>query len=189
MTSQIGQLAIRNLANPAEKPLDLERLSYYYESNTSPLNTPRSDEVLRTAVEDRNILVAEYEIGTEQRIVAASAVFQHFDGKYLEVGATRVTANGFSLQGLLYSVAITQQAIFEAMACRTIYCTVLPSNSASVYNIEKAGFELWPQPPEELLKKKIDDAAKAGRSAEVTFFRLPESALAGAAVNLSLIHI
>jgi hypothetical protein len=163
---------------------DLQRVLAFYEKHKNPGNSPRSKDVLHGALNnDRKLLVAEVGSGATAEIIAASAVFSHLDGRFREVGATRVVANGFGLQILLYSVSVVHEVLLDPQF-EEIYCTVIRENAVSIHNIEKSGFVPWLNPDADLRQEKARIAKLTDRPADVAFFRLPPEAYSPLAANL-----
>lgn len=159
---------------------DFESILAFYESTRSPLNCPRNEEVFHSAIkDDRRMVIAE----VEGEIVGASGVFGHLQGDYREVGATRVTLNGFGLQRLLYAVSIVHEVLVDD-TYDFIYCTVLRDNASSIHNIRKAAFVEWNDPCEALVAEKRRLAEETGRSSDVLYFKLADTGPALAAKSL-----
>ena len=116
---------------------DEDRVLTFYRSNQHASNYPRADDVFRYALrQDRKLLIIEREDG---QIVAATAVFDHLDGRYREVGATRVIENGYGFQRLMYSSSIVHEAlmVWRAGKDRGVNAKMVRVNGGSVDGINR----------------------------------------------------
>lgn len=141
----------------------LERISKYFIQNQSDFNAIRDPMGLLQAAQLDQLIGVEDQ---DRRLVAVSGVFLHHFDQWAEIGAMRVTENGFGLQELLHAYHALSLTVWEPTRPRIYFAIIAADNVASCYVTEKVGFTQMTPEPRFLSRIGKDQAsfdAKGGR--------------------------
>ena len=149
---------------------DLDRIDDFLEATRNENNIVRPLKQMLKVAKDQKLFYIER--ANSRKIVAISATFRHFEGEFMELGATRVIANGYGFQKLLMGVRIVNEAFFDP-EFEELYCTVVPDNIPSIKGIVASGFEKWESPSPKLVEEKKRISLAANRTTQADFYRIP----------------
>ena len=134
-----------------------EALIEFFDKNSTDQNKARGDDELIKMIENRHLLdICEEQQGT----CGIAGTFIHQEEElgvcYMEMGATVITANGLGLQVITLWIRSLASFISSGPDCE-IFSAADENNSASIHNLNKAGFKLWVNPPKWIKDKKLNN--------------------------------
>ena len=162
--------SFRKIAITHSKTWDRYNIVEFYSAYSNPGNMKRAEDDIADVIEENNYLQVT---DGNRELLGVSATFRHLEGKYLELGGTRIILNGFGLQKDMLAIRIVQQSLLDP-SFEEIYSTVVRGNTKSIEVLEKSGMVLWENVPSDLLEEKRRIAAAQGRSSEVLFYKFPD---------------
>jgi hypothetical protein len=115
----------------------LDEIRSFYAANPSLNVKERDPEQLLKAITAGKIYVVRDAAGALHGVCGA---FEYGNGRIREIGGVRVTLNGFGLQALLMSLAVTMEHQFDPPD-EALYAATAQDNAPSIVSIGRAGFQ------------------------------------------------